>query len=189
MPFFGPGGPLDFESPGLIDKLARVHGPGDLYRDLRREIFNAFRPVSGDGSLPRSQPWIYGDAFGTMPASDPENGLPLWPAAALKMRLWVAGAFDADWGLLPPEPSAIEDVPLAAQPAMLDRAPLHFCLADAFHPGCEMTWTMRHLSLWEKPFRIRRRDRASPEPDYGDHLTTARRSARPGPCMPRARAA
>lgn len=181
VPFFGPGGPLDFENPAFIDRLARIHGPGDLYRDLRREIFNAFRPVSGDGVSLRSQPWIYGDAFGTMPASDPENGLPLWPAAAFKMRLWVAGAFDADWGQLPPEPAAIEAVPLSEQPAMLDRAPLHFCLADAFHPGCELTWTMRHLGLWEKPFRIRRRDPAVPEPDYGGHLTTAEALGPTGP--------
>ena len=37
----------------------------------------------------------------------------------------------------------------------LDKAALHFCLADAFHPGCELTWPMRHASLYSAPFRIR----------------------------------
>jgi L-lysine epsilon oxidase C-terminal domain len=37
---------------------------------------------------------------------------------------------------------------------MLDRASLEFCLADAFHPGCEMTWPMRTAGLYMAPFRI-----------------------------------
>ena len=41
--------------------------------------------------------------------------------------------------------------------AMLDRAALEFCLADAFHPGCEMTWPVRHASMYMAPFRIRHR--------------------------------
>jgi len=179
--FFGPGGPLDFTDSALIDKISRVHGNSDAYRALRREIFNSFRPVSGDGVSLRSLPWIYGDAFGTFPASNPANGLPLWPTAARKMRRWVAGAFVADWGTTPPEPSGIDDVALADQPAMLDRAALHFCLADAFHPGIEVTWPMRHITIWEKPFRIRRRPDGVAEPDYGEHLTTARALGPDGP--------
>jgi hypothetical protein len=53
---------------------------------------------------------------------------------------------------------------------MLDKSALHFCLADTFHPGCEMTWPMRHASLYSKPFRIRHRA-AGVEPDYGSTLT------------------
>jgi hypothetical protein len=39
-----------------------------------------------------------------------------------------------------------------------------------FHPGCELTWTIRHLSLFSAPFRIRRRPDGWTEPDYGEHL-------------------
>jgi anthranilate phosphoribosyltransferase len=46
-------------------------------------------------------------------------------------------------------------VPLGEQPAMLDRAALEFCLADAFHPGCEITWPIRHTTMFMAPFRIR----------------------------------
>lgn len=54
---------------------------------------------------------------------------------------------------------------------MIDRAALDYCLADAFHPGCEVTWPIRHLTMYSAPFRIRRRDASAPEPDYGDTLT------------------
>lgn len=70
------------------------------------------------------------------------------------MQKWVAGEFTEDWGKLPADLTTIDDVDLADQPAMLDRAALHFCLADAFHPGTELTWPLRHKSIWEKPFRI-----------------------------------
>ncbi len=56
---------------------------------------------------------------------------------------------------------------------MLDRAALHFCLADAFHPGCELTWPMRHASLYEAPFRIKRRVPGHAVTDYGNDLTQA----------------
>jgi hypothetical protein len=62
-------------------------------------------------------------------------------------------------------------VPLSDQPAMLDRAALDHCLADAFHPGCEVTWPIRHLSLYSSPFRIRRRRSGQSEPNYGPTLT------------------
>lgn len=171
--FFGPGGPLDFSDTALIDKLSRVHTASDTYRDLRREIFNAFRPVKGDGVSLRSQPWIYGDAFGTFPASDPENGLPLSAAAAARMQKWVDGDFEQDWGTVLSAAKTIADVPLDSQPSMLDRTPLHFCLADAFHPGCELTWPMRHASIWEKPFRIKALTSGQKQPDYGPTLTTS----------------
>lgn len=54
---------------------------------------------------------------------------------------------------------------------MLDKAALHYCLSDAFHPGCEMTWPMRHASLYCAPFRIRARPADDPEPDYGPTIT------------------
>ena len=74
-------------------------------------------------------------------------------------------------GERPPLPKSIDQYPLNEQPAALDRAALEFCAADAFHPGIEMTWPMRHLSLYTKPFRIARATTA--EPDYGTYLNVA----------------
>ena len=53
---------------------------------------------------------------------------------------------------------------------MLDRASLEFCLADAFHPGCEMTWPMRHHTLYMAPFRIAHAVEGYIEPQYGPIL-------------------
>ena len=67
------------------------------------------------------------------------------------------------------------------QPAMLDRAAIEFCLADAFHPGCEVTWPIRHLTMYHAPFRIRHRPAGEPEPDYGTSSPRRSPSARNGP--------
>ena len=171
--FFGKGRPMDFNDPELIAKLARPpeeDGDSDLYRELRQIIFNAFRPADTESTTRSSWPWIYGDAFGSGPDSSPRNNLALSKVRMRLMELWVEGNFDDDrTSNLPP--SSLEQVPLSEQPAMLDRAALHFCLADAFHPGCELTWPMRHSTLYTAPFRVRHRPENEPEPDYGRVLT------------------
>jgi hypothetical protein len=57
----------------------------------------------------------------------------------------------------------MDDVPLQDRPKLLDRASLHYCLGGPFHPGCEMTWPMRHASLYYAPFRLRVRTTDNPE--------------------------
>ena len=54
---------------------------------------------------------------------------------------------------------------------MLTQAALEFCLADAFHPGCEMTWPMRHPTMYMSAFRLAHADPQSHEPDYGTSFT------------------
>jgi hypothetical protein len=171
---YGKGCPMDFGDPDFVAKLARVPtgigAAADPYGELRQAIFNSFRPSENPVCEPRLWPWIYGDAFGSFSGTDPDNYLPLPSVQEVMLRRWVAGDFLNDWDPAAKPPHAIEEVPLAGQPAMLDKAALHFCLADAFHPGCEVTWPMRHATLYEKPFRIRRRPPGQPEPDYGPKL-------------------
>jgi hypothetical protein len=170
---FGKGCPMDFDDPDFIAKLARVPDPApalDPYGELRQAIFNCFRPAQNTVCEPRIWPWLYGDAFGSFSAADPDNNLPLPAVQQTMLERWVHGDFIGDWNPDAVPPPSIDKVPLAEQPAMLDKAALHFCLADAFHPGCEMTWPMRHSSMYEKPFRIRRRPPDQPEPDYGSKL-------------------
>jgi hypothetical protein len=88
------------------------------------------------------------------------------------LQKWVAGEFEADWQPdAPPAPQTLDAVPLADRPATLDRAALEFCLGGPFHPGCELTWPMRHYTMYCAPFRIRPRAPNQPERDYGDVLT------------------
>lgn len=170
---FGKGCPMDFENPSFVEKLAYLPAPGesDPYKELRQEIYNCFRPADNDVNEPRSWPWIYGDAFGSFD-SLPENNLALSQIRALQLKRWVEGEFESDWDPSFKPPTSLDDVPLADQPATLDQAALHFCLADAFHPGCEMTWPMRHATMYAEPFRILHRAPDVPEPDYGDSLSS-----------------
>jgi L-Lysine epsilon oxidase N-terminal/L-lysine epsilon oxidase C-terminal domain len=174
---FGAGGPMDFGSDEFIAKLAQTPDPttkSDPFAELRQVIFNSFRPsfpkVKEPPVWPRAWPWIYGDSFGSFASDAPDNNLPLPAVQGALLRRWVNGDFINDWPPKTQPATALDQLPLAQQPAMLDKAALHFCLADAFHPGCEMTWPMRHATLYDKPFRIRHRPAGQPEPDYGRTL-------------------
>jgi hypothetical protein len=174
---FGPGCPMDFDNDAFTARLAQTPDPvthADPYAELRQAIFNSFRPshpkVSEPPIWPHVWPWIYGDAYGSFAADSPDNNLALPSVQEVLLRRWVEGDFVNDWPPGNPPATSLNQVPLAAQPAMLDKAALHFCLADAFHPGCEMTWPMRHSSMYDKPFRIRHRPPGEPEPDYGRSL-------------------
>lgn len=171
--FFSRGGAIDFEDPELLARLSqRPAEPGgaDPWQELRRTLANAFRPANTDNDDPRPWPWIYGDAFGTFDGV-PQDNLALSKVRTEYLRRWVHGDFVDDWDPAAEPPRTIEEVPLAEQPATLDRAALDYCLADAFHPGCELTWPMRHPSMYASPYRIRHRPPGEPEPDYGSELT------------------
>ena len=170
---YGKGCPMDFDDDGFIARLAQTPDPvtrSDPYAELRQVILNSFRPSPPKVNEPRIWPWIYGDAFGSFSDASPDNNLALPFVQQALLQRWVDGAFVSDWPPAAPPPTSLAKVPLAQQPAMLDKAALHFCLADAFHPGCEMTWPMRHASMYDKPFRIRHRPPGQPEPDYGKML-------------------
>ncbi|MEP7219633.1 MAG: LodA/GoxA family CTQ-dependent oxidase, partial [Bacteroidota bacterium] len=171
---FGKGCPMDFENPDFIAKLAyrpANAGDADPYAELRQQVFNAFRPANNKVNDPRTWPWIYGDAYGSFSDTSPRNNLALPDVRAGLLEFWVRGKFVNDWnGSMLPD-GDIETLPIAEQPSMLDQAALHFCLADAFHPGCEMTWPMRHTTMYSAPFRIRHRTSGEPPLTYGSELT------------------
>jgi hypothetical protein len=80
---------------------------------------------------------------------------------------WVKGDFDADYVDMTgcpyiPEPITIDKLPVAEQPDMLTRAAMEFCLADAFHPGCEMTWPMRTAGMYSSAFRLKHAPKTPP---------------------------
>ncbi|MEO5931208.1 MAG: LodA/GoxA family CTQ-dependent oxidase [Candidatus Kapaibacterium sp.] len=171
---FGKGCPMDFDNPDVIAKLAYKPanaGDADPYAELRQQVFNAFRPANNKVNDPRTWPWIYGDAYGSFSDTSPRNNLALPDVRAGLLEFWVRGKFVNDWnGSMLPD-GDIETLPIAEQPSMLDQAALHFCLADAFHPGCEMTWPMRHTTMYSAPFRIRHRTSGEPPLTYGSELT------------------
>lgn len=167
---YGRGGRYDFTEPNLIKRLADA---SDGNKELRRQVCNTFRDFDRDGLSPVPWPWLYGDAMNIPPVNTPRQHVAISPTQYLMLQLWADGKFISDWRSdAPPTPDQLGKVKLSEQPAMLDQAALHFCLADAFHPGCEMTWPMRHSSLYMSPFRIRhRRPEDGPEQVEGSILT------------------
>ena len=169
---YGGGCPLDFSNPELIAKLAQTPvGLADPYKELRRVLKNSFRPYNTPSNATGLWPWIYGDTYGSFQPNSPGKNLDLPAVQQTLLQRWVDGDFINDWSADYQPPQMLSQVPTAQQPAMLDKAALHFCLADAFHPGCELTWPMRHASMYTKPFRIRQRASSQKERVYGPNLT------------------
>ena len=173
---FGWGSPGDFLAPETLTRLASA-APADRF--LRQQVFAQFRDPAYVSMESGKLPPYYGDSL-NFPAADPRQWMAVLPIQYGWLRQWAAGDFEADWpaeGLSFPE--RLNDLPLAEQPAALDRAALDDCLGGPFHPGPELTWTMRQTLLYEAPFRLRRR--TEPEPDWGPELTAEIALAADGP--------
>lgn len=173
----------NFEDKEYVKKLA--HDPMvdgyDTYGELRRQVFNSFRDPNGTDNNSLPWPWLYGDATDVpVPANSPRQNAAISPTQYGYLALWAAGRFEPDWGQDEKVPHELKDVPVKNQPDMLDRAALEFCLADAFHPGCEVTWPIRHITMFSKPFRILRASASTPI-DYGKELTPVAALAPNGP--------
>ncbi|GAA3016191.1 LodA/GoxA family CTQ-dependent oxidase [Streptomyces lactacystinicus] len=162
---FGWQGPNDFTSPRL---LAVLGSKKEQYRELRQRVYYQMRSYDRDGLSPLPWPWLYGDAM-AVPAQSPRQYGVLTRTQEQMLEQWVQGNFDDKTKHT--TYTSLEAAPLAQQPGLLDRAALDYCLADAFHPGCEVTWPIRHDTLYTEPFRIRHRAAGETEHDYGDHLT------------------
>jgi hypothetical protein len=170
---FGYFGQHNFLNRQYVAKLAaKDGGKEDSQREMRRQICNSFRDFVRDGFSPVPWPWLYGDAMNVPPADTPREHVAITQTQQRMLQLWVEGKFESDWDENAEVPDTLDKVALAEQPETLDRAALEFCLADAFHPGCEMTWPMRHSSMYMAPFRIRHRQpEDDPERIYGGKLT------------------
>jgi hypothetical protein len=117
-----------------------------------------------------------------LPPTSPDAYMSVTPTQYRYLQKWVEGDFVADWtpDYQPPKDLSQVGGP-QMQAEMLTKAALWFCLGGAFHPGCEMTWPMRHTTMYSAPFRIRQRSVNNPEPDYGSMLSHAQTMASDGP--------
>ena len=163
---FGWNGVFDFSSPEEIEKLADTSA---VYMEQRRNVFNNFRNYERDGASPVPFPWIYGDAM-NIPSQSPRQHAVLSDLQMQMLEQWVSGDFINDNLANNTKIESIEDLPPSEQPAMLDRAALEYCLADAFHPGCEMTWPMRNPDMYMSPFRIKHPLPGWQEKSFGSQL-------------------
>ena len=155
---FGWGGQFDYTTSEWVKKL---NDPSSANYEMRRTISNNFRRYDVSGAeAPQLWPWSYGDAVAI-----PTNGSVRQHSTLSGLQLafldqWVEGDFDADFIDMTgcphiPEPIKIDKLPIEEQPDMLTKAAMEFCLADAFHPGCEMTWPMRTSGMYSEAFRLK----------------------------------
>ncbi|TMO69064.1 LodA/GoxA family CTQ-dependent oxidase [Pseudoalteromonas aurantia] len=185
---FGWQSPFDFTSELWLKRLS---DPSSTWQESKRTLFNNFRQLDtqfdiGENPItvaawdptntslsPQQWPWIYGDAMSKESNSSPRQFLTLTRIQLNALSQWVSGEFIADYDPSQKTPTSIESVPIAQQPDMLTKAAMDFCLADAFHPGCEMTWPMRHIGMYSEAFRLRHADDTSPTHDinFGSVLT------------------
>jgi hypothetical protein len=165
---FGFGGAIDLTS---AQSLARLADNGPASREVRRVIANQFRVFATDAWSPVPWPWLYGDAMNIPPVESPRQYAELSDTQLEMLQQWARGDFVADYDPERKIPRTIDEVPLLEQGDMLTRAALEFCLADAFHPGCEMTWPVRHASMYMAPFRLLHVPEGWIEPQLGEVLT------------------
>jgi hypothetical protein len=113
----------------------------DPYAAARTQARFLFMPqLSGDG--------------GTASNGEPITWLALLESQYDKLEKWARGEFDADWPGDAPAPRPLREIPVAEQPAAIDKAALEACIGGAFYPGIEMTYIAKYESTWSEPFRI-----------------------------------
>jgi hypothetical protein len=164
---FGWNAPSDFTR---SEWIARLNDRSLANMETRRVLKNSFRHQDVDASSPVPWPWLYGDAMNIPTPPTPRAFTSLTMTQLSMLDQWVAGDFDDDWGKVPIY-TDFDQVPLAEQGDMLTRAALEFCLADAFHPGCEMTWPVRTPTMYMAPFRFAHAPKGWIEPGMGEILT------------------
>jgi len=165
---FGFQGAFDFGSPSL---LARLADNGPASRELRKVIANQFRVFSTDAWSPVPWPWLYGDAMNIPPVDTPRQYAALSDTQLAILQQWARGEFKADYASEYVSPKSLDEVPLSEQGEVLTRAALEFCLADAFHPGCEMTWPVRAASMYMAPYRFKHAPPGYLAPSLGEEIT------------------
>ncbi|NOU49877.1 hypothetical protein HG263_04920 [Pseudoalteromonas sp. JBTF-M23] len=185
---FGWDSPFDFTSEQWLAKLS---DPSPIWQERRRTLYHNFRRLDcefADNGDPndiavwnpqpsavsaQQWPWIYGDAMSVNANNSPRQFVSLTRIQLNALAQWVDGDFIADYDPSYKAPVNIDDVPVSEQPDMLTRAAMEFCLADAFHPGCEMTWPMRTAGMYSEAFRLHHADNTAPTHgiNYGPVMT------------------
>lgn len=169
----------DFSDPAYIAQLA---DPGPENAALRRSVFEKFRDPHDLGpeaflTQQLRMPYMTGDGINY-------DGSPLqwfqFPHLQYSyLQHWANGEFvndldDAEADAI----TALEDIPVAQQPAALTEAALEPCSGGAFHPGVELSYYLRLPPMYARaqgqstePFRIALGNRPSLIQNIGRLLT------------------
>jgi hypothetical protein len=175
----GAGSPLDARDDKVIARLCDGKAGNAAWR---RQVLSLFRDPANDARplVEDAVPQIFGDAYGEKP-DDSRARLSVMPTQYRHLRNWAGGDFSSDWRGIPAVP-AFDSLSASEQIEHLDRASLHDCLGGPFHPGIELTWTMRLASVWSSAYRLKILPGNDPaRQDFGPELTPAKCVAADGP--------
>ena len=140
----------DFSDPALPARLA---DPGAANAEFRKKIFAQFRNPHSDDVQEYKLPYMLGDGINY--ADSPVRWLRIPKQQYAILQLWSEGAFTNDLGNgTAAEKLSFDQIPLARQPEALTRAALEPCSGGAFHPGVELTWTLRYKELYRAAYRV-----------------------------------
>lgn len=164
---FGHGGIFNYTTPEWIAKLSN---PSPAFLEVRKVLADHFRVHTRDGASPLPFPWLYGDAMDVPSSNSPRQNAALSDTQLMFLQQWAAGDFIPDYDPDYKHPQQISDLPVAEQPDMLIKASMEYCLADAFHPGCEMTWPMRNSGMYASAFRLKHAPKGWVSPPLSAYL-------------------
>ena len=166
--------------------LRQLSSNSDKDKQARTNLLSKIRaPINQVGSnstntmndKSRQAPWMHGD--GVNYKNSPLHMLSITDLQYEKLEAWANGNFTSDYS----EESAeeihtFEDIPVHKQPQALTEAALESCSGGGFHPGVELTYNLRHSTLYQRyydttkePCRIALGNRKTLTQDLGPELT------------------
>ncbi|MCH2223679.1 MAG: LodA/GoxA family CTQ-dependent oxidase [Crocinitomicaceae bacterium] len=173
---FGKNSPSDFTDPRIVDLLK---DPSAKSAEFRERVFAWFRNPRADEYSPKEIPPFYGDGFNDYQGISLDD-LSVTVVQYDRLCRWKSGDFIVG------EPRKVipfDKLTLPEQIDALKQAPLDNCLGGPFHPGIELTWTMRVKSMWESAYRLKTVPEGDSIPlDFGDVLTSEIALSPNGPC-------
>lgn len=181
----GYGSPIDARDPQVVEKLRNAKAANAPWRNA---LFDLFRNPTQSGDVIEAKiPQIYGDAVDTLwnPPGQPADShalLSVTPTQYHHLSNWAAGKCADDWPGSPPPAPTFDQLSAAEQIGHLERASLSDCLGGPFHPGIELTWTMRIPRIWKRAYRLNVLPGSDPaKQDFGPTLTPAVCTGAKGP--------
>lgn len=163
---FGYNSPSNLTDPDLLKILS---DPSDASKPERERLFNWFRNPEDDTDQPEKIPPFYGDAFGEY-ENIAKDDLSVTSTQYYWLQQWAEGNFNTE---TPATYQSLEDLSPPLQTEALNKAALEECLGGPFHPGIELTWSMRVASMWKAPFRLNTLpEYEEPQDDFGPLLAS-----------------
>ena len=173
---FGKNSPSDFTNPKISNILK---SPSDESKSARERVFEWFRNPESTEYTPTKVPPFYGDGFDDFRKVAMVD-LPITVTQYARLEKWSKGIFETGEPL---QKTSFDNLSLADQINALNQAPLEDCLGGPFHPGIELTWTMRVKKMWNEPYRLNvLPEGESIQLDFGDILTSEIALSSDGPC-------